>query len=153
MTMNPVDDDRSQSGSADRHDSPGTPPVPPPAPPVPPQAPETQSTISPSAAATPPEYSTRDSQYSRPEFSAPRPQKEFYTSRASGFEKADSALSAIGSAANSTGRFLSKIYGVVAVLIGLAMLFVTPSAWWAGLIIAGYGVYLLWPGGDKWVVW
>lgn len=78
---------------------------------------------------------------------------DFDMSRPSGFEKADSALSAIGSAANSTGRFLAKIYGFVAVLIGLGMIFVAPSAWWAGLIVAAYGVYLLWPGGDKWVVW
>lgn len=147
MTTNPVDDDRFQSGSADRQNLPGKPSVPPPMPPTPSETPPTVSSGPPS---DPSEYSA----YRSPsEHSAGSSIHDFDNSKPSGFEKADSTLSAIGSAANSTGRFLSKIYGAVAVLLGLAMLFVTPSAWWAGLIVAAYGVYLLWPGGDKWVVW
>lgn len=87
------------------------------------------------------------------QYSPPQSTGDFGRAQPSGFERADGVLSAIGSAANSTGRFLSKIYGVLAVIVGLAILFIAPSSWWVGLIIGGYGVYLLWPGGDKWVVW
>lgn len=75
------------------------------------------------------------------------------TTKPSGFEKADRVLTTIESAANTTGRFLAKIYGVIAVIIGLAIVFVVPAGWWVGLILTAYGVYLVWPGGDKWVVW
>lgn len=152
MTTNPVNDDRFQSSSDGSADLPGRPPAPPsvPAPPA------TQPAVSGTSAAGPPDKTTSGNQDSQPvhtQFSPPQSAGDFGQTQPSGFERADGVLSAIGNAANSTGRFLSKIYGVLAVIVGLAILFVTPSSWWAGLIIGGYGVYLLWPGGDKWVVW
>lgn len=156
MTMNPVDDDRFQSGSDGHPDLPERTPVPPSVPPPSPSPPATLPTGSGSVAAGSPNNTSGGSQGIQPvhaQFSPSQPTGDFGQSHPSVFEKADGVVSAIGNAANSTGRFLSKIYGVIAVILGLAILFVTLSSWWAGLIIGGYGVYLLWPGGDKWVMW
>lgn len=48
---------------------------------------------------------------------------------------------------------MTKLYALGLIVLGVAVLILAfKSVWWGGLLIAGYGVYLLLPG-SKWVVW
>ena len=71
----------------------------------------------------------------------------------SGFEVAESAMNKAGKVATATGHGLVRIYGLVLALLGLWGLFAVPD--FAGkaafLVLAGYGVYLLF--GGSWVIY
>ncbi len=70
-----------------------------------------------------------------------------------GWEKADKAAHVTGKVFTGMALVMMKGYGVILVILGIILLAVAfSSAWWAGFIIIGYGVYLLFPG-SKWVVW
>ncbi len=45
-----------------------------------------------------------------------------------------------------------KTYAVALIAVGVAVIYFYSSAWWAGLILALYGVYLVLPG-KKWVIY
>lgn len=78
----------------------------------------------------------------------------------SGWEKADAAANKVGNAmekadrvANAVARPIVKVYGVVLVIIGIIVLVSAfATAWWVGLILIAYGIYLVFPG-SKFVVW
>lgn len=50
-------------------------------------------------------------------------------------------------------RVVLTIYGSVLGVIGLVILFASPSSKWIGLIPILYGLYLIIPGGRKWVIY
>ncbi|MBT8162589.1 MULTISPECIES: hypothetical protein [Arthrobacter] len=75
------------------------------------------------------------------------------SSKRSGWETADKVAHGAGKALNGIAFGIVKIYGVLLVLAGLAVLFIIPAkGWWAGLMLVVYGIYLLAPG-SKFVVW
>ncbi len=71
----------------------------------------------------------------------------------SGASKAGKALDAAGRVVDATGTAITKLYGLVLLVVGIVGIFVLPSAWWAGILLALYGLYLVWPGGAKWVIY
>lgn len=72
--------------------------------------------------------------------------------KASGWEKADKVVDGVGAVVNGTATVIMKLYGLGLLIAGIAIIIVTPAGWWAGLLVAAYGVYLLLPGG-KLVIW
>lgn len=83
----------------------------------------------------------------------PYPAASGNEARRSGFEKANRALDGASRAANATGSFILKLYGVVLILFGIVGVFAIPDAWWSGIPAVLYGIYLLWPGGSKVVIY
>ncbi|MFV0253530.1 MAG: hypothetical protein ACK5H2_09365 [Beutenbergiaceae bacterium] len=77
--------------------------------------------------------------------------------RSSGFEKADKAMQAAGKAARATSTVLATVYGLVLIAVGIGLAIVAGDAWWAGALIALYGVYLVIPSrfipGRKFVIY
>lgn len=71
----------------------------------------------------------------------------------SGFEHADTALNAAGKVANFTGSAIVMLYGLALLVAGIAVIVIAPEAWWAGGLVALYGGYLIWPGGNKFVIY
>lgn len=47
---------------------------------------------------------------------------------------------------------LTKLWGLLLLVGGIALLVIAPSSWWAAILVAAYGLYLLLPG-EKWVIW
>lgn len=81
-------------------------------------------------------------------------------SRKSAAEKADAVLEGAEAAGDFVGRLILKLYALVLIIAGLAAVFWVPtliSGGWQlyalGIALGLYGLYLLWPGGDKWVIW
>lgn len=71
----------------------------------------------------------------------------------SGFEKADKAMNVAGRAASAVGTGIVKLWGLIILAAGIAIIAILPEAWWAGVLVALYGLYLVWPGGNKWVIY
>lgn len=72
----------------------------------------------------------------------------------SGWEVADSAASGIGRLFWGTVSLAVKIYGIVAIVLGIMALIAAPGkgeAWLVALLLIGYGTYLLM--GGRWVIW
>lgn len=68
------------------------------------------------------------------------------------FERSDEVLDKVDRAFDVTTSIAIMIYGALAVIVAIVVLVLWPAGWWSSLIIGGYGVYLLWPGGEKLVV-
>lgn len=68
---------------------------------------------------------------------------------ASGIDKAADVAGDIGT---GIGLVLTKLWGLLLLVGGIALLVIAPSSWWAAILVAAYGVYLLLPG-EKWVIW
>ena len=73
--------------------------------------------------------------------------------RTTGWEKADKVAHGAGAVAHGIGWVILKIYAVVLIVIGGAILFTAPDATkLIGLGILAYGIYLVAPG-SKFVVY
>lgn len=73
--------------------------------------------------------------------------------RTSGWEKADSVAHGAGRVVEGTARVIVKGYAVLLILAGIVLFCINPAAaWWAALLLIGYGVYLIVPG-TKIVIW
>ena len=53
----------------------------------------------------------------------------------------------------AVSRVVLTVYGSILGIIGLVILFASPSSNWIGLIPILYGLYLIIPGGRKWVIY
>lgn len=70
----------------------------------------------------------------------------------SNWERADSVASGVGTVARGIGWVMVRIYALALIAIGLAALFaVDGAASLGGLVIIGYGVYLMF--GGSWIVY
>lgn len=75
----------------------------------------------------------------------------------SGWEKADKVLEGVGRAVNATANVVVKLWGIAIAIAAFALMSLAFSQGHAGfgfilLLIAAYGIYLVFPG-DKWVIW
>ena len=74
-------------------------------------------------------------------------------SNQSGWEKADKVAHGVGKAIDGTALVMMKIWGLVLLFIGILLLVLAfASAWWVGVIVGAYGLYLILPG-SKFVIW
>lgn len=77
-------------------------------------------------------------------------------SKMSGWEVADKVAHGTGRAVNGVVTVMTKLYGVVLGIVGVAVLVLGIShgspGGWAGLLVLVYAIYLLLPG-SKWVIW
>lgn len=74
-------------------------------------------------------------------------------SKKSGWEVADRVAHGAGKAIDGVALVMTKLWGIALVLIGILLLvFALDKAWWLGILVAGYGIYLILPG-SKFVVW
>lgn len=62
-------------------------------------------------------------------------------------------IGAVDSALETTGSILTTVYGFILLAVAIVVFFVIPPAWFFALPVAAYGVYLMWPGGWKFVIY
>lgn len=69
------------------------------------------------------------------------------------FERADKVADGVDTAMDFLSIAMVYVMGIVAIVFAIFGFIYVPSMWWAALVIGGYGIYLLIPGGDKWVIY
>ena len=69
------------------------------------------------------------------------------------WERADSVIGGAERAANGIGYVLTKIWGLVLLVLAVIVFIASPGkGWWVAILLGAYGIYLLTPG-SKFVVW
>ncbi|GAA4480910.1 hypothetical protein GCM10023190_26240 [Enteractinococcus fodinae] len=69
------------------------------------------------------------------------------------FERADKVADGVETAMDFLSIAMVYVLGLLAIVFAILGLIYVPSMWWVALLLGGYGIYLLIPGGDKWVIY
>lgn len=83
----------------------------------------------------------------------PTPQPESQPTPPAQPSRGAKVLSGVGTGISMVGRVMIVLYALFLIAVGIVIFSAAPSGWWVGVLVILYALYLLIPGGNKFVIY